>query len=162
MGYGIILGHWPSWYQRHTFAKFRIFYRRQEHCRLDDLALLSFQYIRNSFSIMSLSYQFIAQLQRATRSQLSQLRFASRRQRFSILSRTMAAQSTQASQVISETAQAEGGPTKGSTSAQMQSQVGKTQNFEQAAQEVGSKMQNNPRQVTSEVHITHKPQVLFQ
>lgn len=39
-----------------------------------------------------------------------------------------------ASQVISETAKSEGGPEKGSTSAQMQSQVGKTRNFEQAAQ----------------------------
>jgi hypothetical protein len=33
----------------------------------------------------------------------------------------------------------------------MQSQVGKTRNFEQAAQEVGSKMQNAPESVTSEV-----------
>ena len=58
---------------------------------------------------------------------------------------------TQAGQIISETAQAEGGPSKGSTSAQMQSQVGKTRNFEQAADEVGSKMQTQPDAVTSEV-----------
>ena len=59
---------------------------------------------------------------------------------FSATSRIMAAQPTQASEVISDTARAEGGPVKGSTSAQMQSQVGKTRNFEQAAQEVASKV----------------------
>ncbi|KAK3675550.1 hypothetical protein LTR78_004634 [Recurvomyces mirabilis] len=58
--------------------------------------------------------------------------------------------STPASQAISETAKQEGGTVKGSTSAQMQSEVGKQQNFEQAAQEVGSKMQNAPDQVTQE------------
>lgn len=64
----------------------------------------------------------------------------------------MAAQpKSSAGEVISETARAEGGPQKGSTSAQMQSQVGKTQNFEQAAQEVGGKMQNDPASVTTEV-----------
>ncbi|EMC93141.1 hypothetical protein BAUCODRAFT_36812 [Baudoinia panamericana UAMH 10762] len=65
-------------------------------------------------------------------------------------SRTMSEPTTTAGQAISETARAEGGPTKGSTSAQMQSQVGKERNFEQAAQEVGSKMQNAPQSVTSE------------
>jgi hypothetical protein len=50
----------------------------------------------------------------------------------------MAAQPTPASQVISETAKAEGGPEKGSMSAQMQSQVGKQRNYEQAAQEVST------------------------
>ena len=70
---------------------------------------------------------------------------------YTTTSRTMAAQPHAASQAISETAQAEGGPPKGSTSAQMQSQLGKTQNFEHAAQEVGSKMQNDPASVTSEV-----------
>lgn len=39
----------------------------------------------------------------------------------------------------------------GSSARQMQSVVGKTQNFEQAAQEVGSKMQGAPETVTSEV-----------
>ena len=58
------------------------------------------------------------------------------------------------SNTISETAKQEGGPTQGSTSAQMQSQVGKTRNFEQAAQEVGSKMQNAPESITSEVRIS--------
>lgn len=58
---------------------------------------------------------------------------------------------TPTSNIISETAKQEGGPAQGSTSAQMQSEVGKTRNFEQAAQEVGSKMQNAPETVTSEV-----------
>jgi hypothetical protein len=61
------------------------------------------------------------------------------------------AQNTPTSSIISETAKQEGGPTQGSTSAQMQSEVGKTRNFEQAAQEVGSKMQSAPESVTSEV-----------
>jgi hypothetical protein len=61
------------------------------------------------------------------------------------------AQTTPTSSIISETAKQEGGPTQGSTSAQMQSEVGKTRNFEQAAQEVGSKMQSAPESVTSEV-----------
>ena len=60
---------------------------------------------------------------------------------------------TEAGRVISETAKAEGGPSQGSTSAQMQSDVGRTRNFEQAAQEVGSKMQNEPEAVTAEVRV---------
>jgi hypothetical protein len=58
---------------------------------------------------------------------------------------------TPTSNIISETAKQEGGPTQNSTSAQMQSEVGKTRNFEHAAQEVGSKMQSAPETVTSEV-----------
>lgn len=58
---------------------------------------------------------------------------------------------TPSSNIISETAKQEGGPTQGSSSARMQSQVGKTRNFEQAAQEVGSKMQNAPESITGEV-----------
>ena len=54
--------------------------------------------------------------------------------RYTTTTRTMAAQQTPASQVISETAKQEGGPHPGSSSAQMQSEVGKQQNFEQAAQ----------------------------
>jgi len=69
---------------------------------------------------------------------------------FSTTSNKMA-QNTPTSNIISETAKQEGGPTHGSTSAQMQSEVGKTRNFEQAAQEVGSKMQSAPEGVTSEV-----------
>ena len=60
---------------------------------------------------------------------------------------------TPSSNMISETAKQEGGPTHGSTSAKMQSEVGKTQNFEQAAQEIGSKMQRAPETVTSEVRL---------
>ena len=63
----------------------------------------------------------------------------------------MAAPTTPAGQVISETAKAEGGPYKGSDAAQMQSQVSKVRNFEQAAQEVGGKMQMDPASVTPEV-----------
>jgi hypothetical protein len=66
-------------------------------------------------------------------------------------SSTKMAANTPTSNIISETAKQEGGPTHGSTSAQMQSEVGKTRNFEQAAQEVGSKMQSAPESVTSEV-----------
>ena len=69
---------------------------------------------------------------------------------FTTSSNSMAA-NTPTSNTISETAKQEGGPTHGSTSAQMQSEVGKTRNFEQAAQEVGSKMQSAPETVTSEV-----------
>jgi len=61
---------------------------------------------------------------------------------------------TPTSNIISETAKQEGGPAQGSTSAQMQSQVGKTRNFEQAAQEVGSKMQSAPESITSEVRTS--------
>lgn len=56
------------------------------------------------------------------------------------LPRAMATGTTPASQAISEAAKAEGGPQKGSLSASMQSQVGRTQNFEQAAAEVGQSM----------------------
>ena len=63
----------------------------------------------------------------------------------------MAGQPTTASEVISEVAQAEDGPYNGSAAAQMQSQVTKTRNFEQAAEEVGAKMQVEPENVTSEV-----------
>lgn len=66
---------------------------------------------------------------------------------------TTNANMSDASKVISETAKQEGGPTQGSTSAQMQSEVGKTRNFEQAAQKVGQKMQGAPETVTSEVRI---------
>lgn len=62
----------------------------------------------------------------------------------------MAAQPTPDSKIISETAKQEGGPAKGSTAAHMQSQVGKTRNFEQAAQQVGQKMQQMPEAVTKE------------
>lgn len=60
------------------------------------------------------------------------------------------AQPTPAGQAISETAK-EGNPGQ---AREMQSQVGKTRNFEQAAQEVGGKMQREPEAVTSEVSIS--------
>jgi len=68
----------------------------------------------------------------------------------------MAAPQTPAGAAISETARAEGGSAKGSTSAQMQSEVGKQRNFEQAAAEVGSKIQNAPETITSEVRLALK------
>lgn len=74
-----------------------------------------------------------------------------RKLQFNASSRKMADKPTQAGQVISEVAQAEGGPYKGSNAAQMQSQVTKGRNFEQAAAEVGAKMQVEPENVTSEV-----------
>ena len=58
---------------------------------------------------------------------------------------------TPSSNIISETAKKESRSTQGSSSAQMQSQVGKTGNFEQAAQEIGSKMQNAPETINSEM-----------
>jgi hypothetical protein len=71
--------------------------------------------------------------------------------RFNQFTTSSSKMATPTSNTISETAKQEGGPTQGSTSAQMQSEVGKTRNFEQAAQEIGSKMQNAPESVTSEV-----------
>lgn len=50
--------------------------------------------------------------------------------------------SNHASQVISETAKAEGGPQKGSTSAQMQSEVARQRNAEQTNNVVGSEAQS--------------------
>ncbi|KAK4634632.1 hypothetical protein CLAFUW4_00959 [Fulvia fulva] len=60
------------------------------------------------------------------------------------------AQTSAAGEQISQTAKAEGGPAKGAMSAEMQSQVGKARNFEQAAQEIGQKMQSDPAAVSSE------------
>jgi len=51
---------------------------------------------------------------------------------------------------ISAVAKDENGPVKGSESAQMQSQVGKVQNFESAAQDVLSKMQQDPKSITAD------------
>lgn len=66
----------------------------------------------------------------------------------------MAAQTT-ASEIISETAKAEGGPSKGSLSAQMQSQVTKQGYVEQATQDVASKMVDNatPANQTDARHV---------
>jgi hypothetical protein len=57
--------------------------------------------------------------------------------------------------MISETAKSEGGPGKGSESGEMQSQVAKERNFEQAAHEVVGKMKQDPESVTSEVVQSH-------
>jgi hypothetical protein len=62
----------------------------------------------------------------------------------------MASQTSPVGDTISETARSEGGPAKGSASAQMQSQATKVNNFEQAAQEIGSKMENQPESVSSQ------------
>jgi len=73
----------------------------------------------------------------------------------------MAAPQSQAGAAISQTAKAEGGPAKGSTSAQMQAEVGRQRNFEQAAQEVGSKLQNAPETVTSQVRFTSASEQVY-
>ncbi|RMY98090.1 hypothetical protein D0862_07763 [Hortaea werneckii] len=92
----------------------------------------------------------------ATRSSprlLSTLRHSTRsldsRPNFGTLQSKMA-QPTPTSQIISQTAKQEGGPEKGSAAAQMQSEVGKTRNFEQAAQEIIRKMQQTPEAITKE------------
>lgn len=71
----------------------------------------------------------------------------------------MASQAMQNSEAISRTAKAEGGPAKGSTSAQMQSAIGKSQNFDQAAQSLEQTMQQDPSAATSEVCEILTPRV---
>ncbi|KAG9651661.1 hypothetical protein KCU95_g11142, partial [Aureobasidium melanogenum] len=73
----------------------------------------------------------------------------------SLFARQFHARTTMAAQVpsshdISAVAKDENGPVKGSQSAQMQSQVGKVQNFENAAQDVLSKMQQDPSSITAD------------
>lgn len=70
---------------------------------------------------------------------------------FSVKSRMMAARPADADEAISQATKQDGGSSQGSPSAQMQSQVDKTRNFEQAAQEIGGKMQANPASITTEV-----------
>ena len=55
-----------------------------------------------------------------------------------------------AGQTISETAKQEGGTTKGSVSAQMQSQITKERNAAQAEAAVGSKLATDPDAITKE------------
>ncbi|KAI4195078.1 MAG: hypothetical protein LQ350_007409 [Teloschistes chrysophthalmus] len=62
----------------------------------------------------------------------------------------MAANQSEAGRVISEVAQAEGGTTKGSKSAQMQSELSKQRNFEETAANVGSKLENAPGSISKE------------
>ena len=71
-------------------------------------------------------------------------------------SRAMAVQQKIAGNVTSEIVKAEGGPERGSTSAQMQSEVAREQNFEQAAQEVIGKAQQASETISSGVcSISH-------
>ncbi|KAL8909238.1 MAG: hypothetical protein Q9171_005125 [Xanthocarpia ochracea] len=62
----------------------------------------------------------------------------------------MAAKPTELGQVISDVAHAEGGTTKGSQSAQMQSELSKQRNFDQVADNVGSKLDTAPDSITEE------------
>ncbi|KAL8670621.1 MAG: hypothetical protein Q9168_004852 [Polycauliona sp. 1 TL-2023] len=62
----------------------------------------------------------------------------------------MAAKPTEMGQTISDVARAEGGTTKGSQSAQLQSELSKQRNFEQTAGNVGSKLENAPGSITKE------------
>ncbi|KAL8700412.1 MAG: hypothetical protein Q9201_005459 [Fulgogasparrea decipioides] len=62
----------------------------------------------------------------------------------------MAANRTEAGQVVSDVAQAEGGTTKGSKSAQMQSELTKQRNFEEVSANVGSMLDTSPGSITKE------------
>jgi len=57
---------------------------------------------------------------------------------------------SKAGQHISQVAQSEGGTSQGSQSAQMQSELTRQRNYEQAAQQVGQKLQNDPSSVTAQ------------
>ncbi|KAL8851274.1 MAG: hypothetical protein Q9221_003804 [Calogaya cf. arnoldii] len=62
----------------------------------------------------------------------------------------MAAKPTEVGQVISDVAHAEGGTTKGSQSAQMQSELSKQRNFDQVSSGVGSKLETAPGSIKKE------------
>ncbi|KAL8951829.1 MAG: hypothetical protein Q9222_002218 [Ikaeria aurantiellina] len=62
----------------------------------------------------------------------------------------MAANPTEAGQAISDVAHTEGGTTKGSKSSQMQSELSKQRNFEEASANVGSKLDTAPGSITME------------
>ncbi|KAL8746007.1 MAG: hypothetical protein Q9190_001933 [Brigantiaea leucoxantha] len=62
----------------------------------------------------------------------------------------MAANRSEASQIISKVAHEEGGTTQGSKSSQMQSNLARQRNYEDAAAEVGSKLANEPENVTKQ------------
>ncbi|KAL8809073.1 MAG: hypothetical protein Q9223_005658 [Gallowayella weberi] len=62
----------------------------------------------------------------------------------------MAAKPTEAAQAISEVSHAEGGTTKGSQSAQMQSEFTRQRNFENVASDVSSKLQSAPGSISKE------------
>ncbi|KAL8647006.1 MAG: hypothetical protein Q9226_006614, partial [Calogaya cf. arnoldii] len=59
----------------------------------------------------------------------------------------MAAKPTEVGQAISDVAYAEGGTTKGSQSAQMQSELSKQRNFDQVSSHVGSKLETAPESI---------------
>ena len=63
---------------------------------------------------------------------------------FSITSGLKQTPKTTDGQIISEVAREEGGPSKGSTSAKLQSQVTKERNRQQATAQVGSTLEQNP------------------
>lgn len=65
--------------------------------------------------------------------------------------RSASRMSTPAGQVISDVARAG----DHATAREMQSEVGKQRNFEQAAEHVGAKMQAAPETITQEVRITN-------
>ncbi|KAL9025912.1 MAG: hypothetical protein Q9196_005339 [Gyalolechia fulgens] len=62
----------------------------------------------------------------------------------------MAAKRSEVSQAISDAAKAEGGPTKGSTAAQMQSEITRQRNLRETAANVGSKLETAPGSITKE------------
>ncbi|KAL9596699.1 MAG: hypothetical protein Q9219_005610 [cf. Caloplaca sp. 3 TL-2023] len=62
----------------------------------------------------------------------------------------MATNRSEPSQVISEVAHAEGGTTKGSKSAQMQSELTKQRNLEETTDTVGSKLETAPESITKQ------------
>ncbi|KAL8916232.1 MAG: hypothetical protein Q9208_008630 [Pyrenodesmia sp. 3 TL-2023] len=57
---------------------------------------------------------------------------------------------TEAGQVISDIAKAEGGTTKGSQSAQMQSELTKQRNLDETANNIGSKLETAPGSISKE------------
>ena len=126
---------------------FHIFASRSSKCNVSIGHLLE-------ITAMSTS-SFRQILQPAVRTSLRLQPITSRSSRptlaYSATTRKMTAQPHSPGEVISEPSRAEVGPSKGSLSAEMQSQVGKTRNFEEAVHKVGSKMENNPASVTSEV-----------
>ncbi|KAL8994750.1 MAG: hypothetical protein Q9169_005360 [Polycauliona sp. 2 TL-2023] len=75
----------------------------------------------------------------------------------------MAAKPTEVGQTISDVARAEGGTTKGSQSAQMQSELSKQRNFEQAASDVGSKLDSAPESITKDdAQAVHRAETRLQ
>ncbi|KAI4281118.1 MAG: hypothetical protein L6R38_003921 [Xanthoria sp. 2 TBL-2021] len=75
----------------------------------------------------------------------------------------MATKPTEVGQVISDVARAEGGTTKGSQSAQMQSELSKQRNFDQVSSNVGSKLDTAPDSITKEdAQAVHRAETRIQ